>query len=396
MQQLESQHISSIKENFSGLKTKEDLADLLNLVQEILYPEGKFFNGEEYKTIRTKTLTYYANPKLAKKRYKQFTIKKKSGGERMIEAPVPQLSYLQHLINVALNTIFQPNTNAMGFVPGKSIVDNASLHTNQNYVFNIDLKDYFPSVEFRRVKTVLQLKPFQLNDEPAFLIANLCCHEGRLPQGAPTSPTLTNVVCQRLDRKLTGLAKRFGCIYSRYADDITFSSMHNVYQEKGEFREELHRIIENENFRINPDKVRLQKNGYRKEVTGITVNEKTNLNRRYIRRLRAMLNNWEKYGLKKAEENFRKDYIQDKGNVKKHNANFIEVLRGKLDYMKMVRGENDLLLQKYQKQFINLYRKQVYRDINLQEILDVWEKEGIEKAMEFYYEIKNYKLNEEQ
>jgi hypothetical protein len=172
--------------------------------------------------------------------------------------------------------------------------------------------------------------------------------------------------------------------------------MHNVYQEKGEFREELHRIIENENFRINPDKVRLQKNGYRKEVTGITVNEKTNLNRRYIRRLRAMLNNWEKYGLKKADENFRKDYIQDKGNVKKHNANFIEVLRGKLDYMKMVRGENDLLLQKYQKQFINLYRKQVYRDINLQEILDVWEKEGIEKAMEFYYEIKNYKLNEEQ
>jgi hypothetical protein len=270
------------------------------------------------------------------------------------------------------------------------------MHTLQNYVFNVDLKDFFPSVEFRRVKTILQLKPFALNDELAFLVANLCCHNGRLPQGAPTSPTLTNAVCQRLDRRLTGVAKRFGCVYTRYADDITFSSMHNVYQEDSEFRKELNRVIEKENFRMNPAKTRLQKNGYRKEVTGITVNEKTNLNRRYIRTLRAMLNNWEKYGLKQAEHKFRPAYIKDKGNVKKPDASFIEVLRGKLDYMKMVRGENDLLVQKYYNQFVNLCRKQIYGDINLKEILDVWEKEGIEKAMEFYQKMKNYKLNEKQ
>ena len=381
MAQLETQHIDRIKATWEKMQTRQDLADILTMVQEMLYPESN-----KSKPVRVKSLSYYANSKITKKRYKQFPIKKKSGGKRIIEAPVPQLSYLQHLLNAIFNTIFQPHPNAKGFVPGKSVVDNARVHTLQNYVFNLDLKDFFPSVEFRRVKTILQLKPFELKDDLAFMVANLCCHEGRLPQGAPTSPTMTNAVCQRLDRRLTGVAKRFGCNYTRYADDITFSSMHNVYQEGSEFREEIQRLIEKENFRINPAKTRLQKNGYRKEVTGITVNEKPNLSRRYIRTIRAMLNNWEKYGLKQAEQKFRPAYIRDKGNVKKQDANFIEVLRGKLDYMKMVRGEDDMLFQKYQKQFVNLLRKHLYGDIDLKKILDVWEKQGIEKAMEVYYE----------
>ncbi len=388
MTTLEHQHINRIKSSWEKMQTREDLADILTMVQEMLYPESN-----KSKPVRVKSLSYYANSKIAKKRYKQFPIKKKSGGKRIIEAPLTQLSYLQHLLNILLNIIFQPHRNAMGFVTGKSVVDNARLHTRQNYVFNIDLKDFFPSVEFRRVKTVLQLKPFEMNDELAFLMANLCCHNGRLPQGAPTSPTLTNAICQRLDRKLTGIAKRFGCVYTRYADDITFSSMHNVYQEGSEFRNEVNRVIEKENFSINSAKTRLQKNGYRKEVTGITVNEKTNLSRRYIRTVRAMLNNWKKYGLKQAEQKFRPAYIRDKGNVKKQDASFIEVLRGKLDYMKMVRGENDLLVQKYYKQFVNLYRKQIYGNINLKEILDVWEKQGIEKAMEVYYDNGNNTKN---
>ncbi len=381
MAQLEAQHIEYIKASWAKMQSREDLADLLTQVQEMLYPESN-----KNRKVRVKSLTYYANPKVAKKRYKQFAIKKKSGGKRIIEAPIPQLSYLQHLLNAVFNVIFKPHPNAMGFVTGKSVVDNARLHIRQNYVFNIDLADFFPSVEFRRVKTVLQIKPFTLNDELAFLVANLCCYNGRLPQGAPTSPTLTSAVCQRLDRRLAGVAKRFGCIYTRYADDITFSSMHNVYQEGSAFRNEVNRVIENENFRINPAKTRLQKNGYRKEVTGITVNEKTNLSRRYIRTVRAMLNNWEKYGLKQAEQKFRPAYIRDKGNVKKPDASFIEVLRGKLNYMKMVRGEDDMLFQKYQKQFVNLLRKHLYGDIDLKKILDVWEKQGIEKAMEVYYE----------
>jgi hypothetical protein len=238
------------------------------------------------------------------------------------------------------------------------------------------------------VKTVLQLEPFNLNDELAFLIANLCCHEGKLPQGAPTSPTLTNAICQRLDRKLTGVAKRFGCVYSRYADDITFSSMHNVYQDDGAFMKELKRIIEKENFTINDSKTRLQKNGYRKEVTGITVNESPNLKRSYMANVRAMLHNWDKLGYEKANNKFLAAYKKDKGHVKKGNPDFISVLRGKLDYMKMVRGENDLLYKKYAKQFLTLYHNHLYGKVDLKKILDIWEAQGIEKAMEVFYETK--------
>lgn len=376
-------HIAIIKEKFAHLQSKEDLLGLLNAVQQVLYADNA-----KAKPLKLKAITYYANPKLAKKRYTQFSIRKKSGGERTITAPINQLRYIQTLINAVFNIVFTPHKAAMGFVPNKNIVDNARLHAARHYVFNTDLKDFFPSVEFRRVKTVLQLEPFNLNDELAFLIANLCCHEGKLPQGAPTSPTLTNAICQRLDRKLTGVAKRFGCVYSRYADDITFSSMHNVYQDDGAFMKELKRIIEKENFTINDSKTRLQKNGYRKEVTGITVNETPNLKRSYIANVRAMLHNWDKLGYEKANNKFFVAYKKDKGHVKKGNPDFISVLRGKLDYMKMVRGENDLLYKKYAKQFLTLYHNHLYGKVDLKKILDIWEAQGIEKAMEVFYETK--------
>ena len=131
--------------------------------------------------------------------------------------------------------------------------------------------------------------PFNLNgsdekEEVAFLMAALCTHpididgETRviLPQGSPTSPTITNVLCYKLDQRLTGLSKRFGLTYTRYADDLTFSSNHNIYN-KEKFILELKRIIEEDQLlKINPKKTRLQKSGYRQEVTGLIVNEKVN------------------------------------------------------------------------------------------------------------------------
>jgi retron-type reverse transcriptase len=151
----------------------------------------------------------------------------------------------------------------------------------------------------------------------ANIIGSLCCTEMEverkneneewekasrnvLPQGAPTSPVITNIVCQRLDYLLSGVAKRFGLKYSRYADDITFSSMHNVYQPKSEFLKELHRIIAEQNFHIKESKTRLQKEGYRKEVTGLLVNEKVNVQQRYIKQMRMWLYYWEKYGYERA------------------------------------------------------------------------------------------------
>src|SRR5690606_34048127 len=155
-----------------------------------------------------------------------------------------------------LSTIYQPHKSAYGFVNGKSIVDNAQKHVGKNYVYNIDLKDFFPSVDAKRVWGRLKAKPFNLETtqnriQIANMIKAICCTPMQverqidnewvtktvsvLPQGAATSPILTNAICERMDIQLTGLSKRYGLDYSRYADDITFSSMHNTYNnEKGE------------------------------------------------------------------------------------------------------------------------------------------------------------------
>jgi len=166
-----------------------------------------------------------------------------------------------------------------------------------------------------------------------------------LPQGAPTSPILTNVICQRMDYLLSAVAKRFGLNYTRYADDMTFSSMHNVYQNDSEFLKELHRIIAEQGFYIKESKTRLQKEGYRQEVTGLLVNENVNVQKRYIKQLRMWLYYWETYGYERAYTFFMQQYIADK-TVLKGKPNMANVIDGKLNYLKMVKGaENNLYLK---------------------------------------------------
>ncbi|MCY7358589.1 MAG: reverse transcriptase family protein, partial [Rudanella sp.] len=240
---LDQQHIDTIRQQFFALQTKESLLDLLNLAKSILFEKGQEM------PIKLKALTWYGNTALPTKRYKSFSIPKKRGGKRTIHAPVVPLKVIQQCLNLMLQCVFTPHQAATGFVVGKSIADNARPHVGRPYVYNLDLTDFFPSVDFHRVKACLKLPPFNLtgNREPlAFLIANLCCVQhpndpkrAFLPQGAPTSPIFSNVVCQQLDRRLTGLAKRFGATYTRYADDLTFSSYTNVYQPGSEFCREL-------------------------------------------------------------------------------------------------------------------------------------------------------------
>ena len=171
-----------------------------------------------------------------------------------------------------------------------------------------------------------------------------------LPQGAPTSPVITNMICDKLDHRLAGLAKRFGLHFSRYADDITFSSMHNVYQTGGAFRKELQRIITDQGFTINEAKTRLQKKGARQEVTGIIVSEKLNVTQKYVREIRNILYMWDRYGYNVAYSKFYPKYKEEKGHVKKGNPDLINVIDGKLMYLKMVKGENDSV-------YVSLYTK---------------------------------------
>ncbi|MDR2585789.1 MAG: reverse transcriptase family protein, partial [Prevotellaceae bacterium] len=262
---LSEDHIEIVRKDFASMQAKEDFLKLLNFVKKNEY-------GEKCVPFEMRHLNYHINPKHNIRRYNQFRVFKKDGGERTICAPCSGLKAIQTCLNVVFQSLYISHKNAYGFILDKSIVGNAKKHIGNIYVYNIDLKDFFPSIDQARIWGRLQHPPFNLNAENdrikiANMIASLCCHEMEvermnesgnwevvtkrvLPQGAPTSPVLTNIICERLDYLLTAVAKRFGLKYSRYADDITFSSMHNVYQKDGEFIEELERIVREQGFFI--------------------------------------------------------------------------------------------------------------------------------------------------
>ena len=391
---VDQQISDTIRQQFSVLQTKDGLLDVLNLAKSVLFEKGSEW------PIPLKALTWYGNTALQTKRYVSFSVPKKRGGVRTIHAPVTPLKVIQQCLNLVLQCVFTPNPAATGFVVGKNIADNARPHVGKLYIYNLDLKDFFPGIDFHRVKACLKLPPFNLTGprEPlAFLIANLCCvqHSDEpkrafLPQGAPTSPILSNVICQQLDRRLTGLAKRFGATYTRYADDLTFSSYTNLYQPDGEFCRELERIIADQRFTINPSKTRLQRPGYRQEVTGLVVNERVNVSRRYIRTVRALLNNWETLGYNEANNRFRDQYALDKGYTGEKAPGLLAVLSGKLEFLGMVRGREDTLYARYRQQFETLLSQTTDRKpIELEQILDIWEKNGIDKAMTLFERYKS-------
>ncbi len=346
--------IRYIQETFHQLDTQDGFVALMNKVKQWLW---KVSPNKPFVAFELNDLTYYAYQN--KYRYQTFTIPKKTGEPRIIYTPVRGLKTIQKCLNALFSAIFTPHKAAHGFVLHKSVVTNAQIHVHQNYVYNIDLKDFFLSIDQARIWACLKNPPFKLPENMANLIAALCCEEIEverlhekgvwetlpkrvLPQGAPTSPLLSNVVCQRLDFKLSQLAKKFNLKYSRYADDITFSSMQHVYQAENPFIKRLHEIIQEQHFHINIHKVRLQiKEYHRQEVTGLIVNEKVNIKRTYVKDLRKWLYLWERYGEDKVNALFQVDYVEKKMIIK-GKPHFIHVLGGKLEYLKMVLGcQND-------------------------------------------------------
>lgn len=394
------------QEEFSKMKTQEDLLDLLNDVKRFL--DG---NPKHFMPLNLKSLNYYKNIKASgAKRYKTFSIKKKSGKLRTINAPCAGLKVFQTCLNYVLQTYYQPNSCACGFVPGRSIADGARKHVGKKYVLNIDLKDFFDTIEHHRVKAIFTLPPFNLRDDKdnpnslPYILANLCCHPKEVtrfdkdgnpyqcvrnvtPQGAPTSPIITNLICRQLDRRLLGLAKRFRLSYSRYADDITFSTnAKEVFEQGSEFMVELRRIVEeDQKLRINEEKTRVQSKSYRQEVTGLVVNSKVNVTKRYVKQIRMWLYLWEHYGYEKATACFHRDYSKSKGQAK-HGTNLENVLEGKLNYMKMVVGADNTTYTKLSERF-NRLLMELEPGVNVSAILDVWEKEGIDKALEVYEKV---------
>jgi len=258
--------------------------------------------------FKPKALSYILYKKPPGLKYFPFQIPKRSGGMRTIQAPSEDLKRLQtRLADLLQDCISDINEGrkisgaiSHGFRRKRSIITNARCHRGKKFVFNIDIKEFFDSINFGRVRGFfIKNKNFDLNPDVATVIAQIACHDNALPQGSPCSPVVSNLVAHILDIRLAKLAQKYGCDYSRYADDLTFSTNKSKFPRgiactgdapphEWEPGSELAKIIKNSGFAINPSKTRMQYHQSRQDVTGLVVNSKVNVKTEYEKVARAM------------------------------------------------------------------------------------------------------------
>jgi hypothetical protein len=236
--------------------------------------------------------------------YCQFQVPKRSGGTRTISAPDPQLKTLQRLILRRVLGGLAAHPAACGFEAGQSIVTNALPHVGKSVIVKLDVKDFFGSTTAARVEAYLRLIGWDA--ESAALLVRLCTYNGSLPQGAPTSPRLSNLVNFRLDSRLAGAAESIGCAYTRYADDLTFSHNDDQWEGTQDGNRKIPRpavspgrindiiwmakkILSDEGYRIHTrKKLQIRRRHQRQQVTGLVVNAAPALPRPTRRWLRAV------------------------------------------------------------------------------------------------------------
>jgi len=332
-----SKNQERLEENFYNLSSAENIADLL----EIAY----------------KDLIYYLYRLPNEKKYCSFEILKKNGETRIISTPTTSLKILQHKLHCILSIIFTPKFPSHGFVKGKSIKTNASIHVKSKYVLNIDLENFFPSINFGRVRGMFMAYPYRLSAPVATVLSQICCYNNELPQGAPTSPIISNMICAKLDSQLGYLAKQNKCFFTRYADDITFSTSKKSFPKTIAYidettnqmhvGDELKNIIKNNGFIINNEKVWLRGRDRRQTVTGLIVNDFVNVTRKYKNQVRAMLHALKEYGPEKTKNYFECKYLNNNTSEWKCLPKFELVLKGKIEYIGMIRGHDSDIYLKY-------------------------------------------------
>lgn len=316
--------------------------------------------------------------------YYQFEIPKKNGGSRLITAPLKNsnLKRLQTSLNLCLQEYIQNKNIPLldhAFIQQRSILTNAKIHTSKRYVFNIDLKNFFHQINFGRVRGFfIKNSHFALNSNIATVLAEIVTYNNFLPQGAPSSPIISNLIGSTMDFYLLELAKRNKCHYSRYADDITFSTnlkhfpkdiaysnktnQHNWHPGK-----ELIKIINKAGFKINNKKIVMSYSCSSQNVTGLTVNKKANIPKSYYKKTRAMvdcLTKWNHY------------YINDRldkttPETKKYDHSQLSRLQGRLNYIYFIKTQIDAELSLNSnnivgniaisdKAYVKLYRKFIF------------------------------------
>lgn len=286
-------------------------------------------------------------------KYTDFEIKKKNGGIRLISAPIPQLKLLQSRLSGCLQDCMAEIEKAdgvkekfaisHGFHSGRSIFTNADVHKGRRWVFNLDLEGFFPSINFGRVRGYfIKNKNFALNTDVATVVAQIACHNNSLPQGSPCSPVISNLLAHMLDMRISRIAKKARCSYTRYADDLTFSCNKKAFPEGIAQRsqvdesiwipsDKLRHTIFSSGYKINRSKTRMQVYWSRQDATGLVVNAKVNVPREYVKTARAQCHQLINKGAVFQNEKLRGQKVKVPYSPAK--------LQGKLSYIFNIKGQ---------------------------------------------------------
>lgn len=262
--------------------------------------------------------------------YQEFEIPKKSGGTRIIHAPKDPLKRILQTISKELCLVQQLECNIgkvpHGFIKGRSIFTNAQPHVNKMVVINVDIENFFGSINFGRIYGYFKKdKRFMLNNKVAGMLANLLTYNGVLPQGSPASPVISNLLFNIVDKRILKLVKKYKLTYTRYADDLTFSTNRKEFMsEIDQFLIKLEKIIVDSGYSINPTKTRINTHDERQEVTGLVVNRKVNFPKEYFKNTKAMVHSYYK------NEEF---YIEGK-------AGTLSQLLGRFSYIEQINEYN--------------------------------------------------------
>lgn len=256
--------------------------------------------------------------------YSKAYIQKKNGKQRTLDIPAVSLRIIQKwILDNILNKI-RISEYATGFCKKKSIVTNASYHIGKKCVINLDIKDFFPSITQKQVFRIFYY--YGYTAEVSHMFARLCTYNGYLPQGAVTSPTISNIICLKLDKRIALLASKYNATYSRYADDITISGEYGIKK----MLPIIDLIVNEEGFSLNEKKTRISYYYQRQEITGLVVNGGViRVPKSYLKKFKQEIYYCKKFG----PSNHLKHENINKNNFKDHmygKAYFISMVDNRI------------------------------------------------------------------
>ncbi len=312
--QRKATDVTFLGRGVSGLMQdrQSDVAKLESLGLPVLHAPADVAEALGLSIPQLKWLAFHSEV-VRKSHYVRFAVKKRSGGERVLSSPHEKLKAVQRWILAEVLNKIPLEPNAHGFVPGRGILSNATPHVGTGFVVNLDLKDFFPSIGYRRVRHAFKRIGYSGAVSTVFALLGTECprqpvtFNGEhfevatgplgLPQGAPTSPALSNLVARKLDKRLSGFARKLGLNFTRYADDLTFSGPAELAERIGYILAKVRHVTAEEGFTVNETKTRVMRRGRTMEVTGVIVNDKASVDRELLRRLRAILHRAKSEGL---------------------------------------------------------------------------------------------------